>query len=199
MLTEEEAFYRDLALPSWKELLDDAERRLSRQKDRKKDGRRRQFNVNIADRAQLDALSDALEMPRSKVINLALAELAARLQIHDDQYIRCFIRSCKRIARWLEDEKDCDHELAVRAAGKIGRDKLVSRKEWMDLLERKQPPFLPGGVITAKELVQGKEPSKGYTFKSKQHRIAWRFKKKVEVIMRDRYKNQMWRYIGENR
>lgn len=45
---------------------------------RKKSSRKPQFNVTITDRERLDALSEKLGLARSSVINLALAELAAK-------------------------------------------------------------------------------------------------------------------------
>jgi hypothetical protein len=46
----------------------------------------RQFNVTIADRPQLDALSEVLDLPRSKVINLALSLLAKKHELRADWY-----------------------------------------------------------------------------------------------------------------
>jgi hypothetical protein len=93
--------FDQLARPSWRDHLDRARRKVRSGNDRRSDGRRRQFNVTIADRAQLDTLAETMGIPRSAVINLALAKLAEVQEERSDWYTRLCKYACRQMHRTL--------------------------------------------------------------------------------------------------
>lgn len=139
-----ERFYR-LARPTWTERLEAADAALEKSRNRRPDGRRRQFSVGIADRAQLDALAEALELPHSKVINLALDELAERVGLLDDFYRELFADSCQRAALYLAEEYGLEGEEAIYLAARFGRECLPKRREWVRILMDEAPPLPSSG------------------------------------------------------
>lgn len=134
-----ERFYQ-LAHPTWSQRVAAVDAALEQSQNRRADGRHRQFSVGIVDRPQLDALSKVLGLPRSKIINLALGELAEMVEGFDDFYAELFAESCQGAAHYLFDEYNLAGDEAVVVAERFGRKYLPKRGRWLKILHGKGDP-----------------------------------------------------------
>jgi hypothetical protein len=197
MLThsEAEAHFRQMARPSRNDRLEEASRDLRGCTDRRADDRTRQFNVTLADRPQLDALANALDLPRSKVINLALSELAQTMERFDDEYVQLFVKYGKRLFDWLICMKGCTRSEAKRAASRIADEHFMTRKEWREVLKKDFPIRRPA-QISGKELIEGK-PGTPARMISREEYVEGQFRGPYERFKSGSHRNPMWRYLDE--